>query len=82
MLDKKPISNLCDELDLQPTVFHPWQMEFFENGGVCLRAEGAPEPLRRARADYVPEEEAQTNDEVLAELMAEHAALKKEIGEL
>ena len=27
-----PISELCDQLGLQPTVFCRWQKEFFENG--------------------------------------------------
>src|ERR1700689_2632751 len=31
LLDKEPISKLCDELGLQPTVFYRWQKEFFEN---------------------------------------------------
>ena len=39
LLEKEPISKLCDELGLQPTVFYSWQKEFFENGGCCLRAE-------------------------------------------
>jgi transposase len=30
LLDKEPISKLCDELGLQPTNFY--QKEFFENG--------------------------------------------------
>lgn len=32
LLDKKPISKLCDDLGSQPTVFHRWQNEFVENG--------------------------------------------------
>jgi hypothetical protein len=32
LLDKVPVSNLCEELGLQPTVFYRWQKEFFENG--------------------------------------------------
>ena len=32
LLEKEPISKLCDELGLQPTVFYRWQKEFFENG--------------------------------------------------
>ncbi len=32
LLDKEPISKLCDELGLQFTVFYRWQIEFFENG--------------------------------------------------
>ncbi len=31
LLDKEPISKLCDELRLQTTVFYRWQKEFFEN---------------------------------------------------
>ena len=30
LLDKVPVSDLCDELGLQPTVFYRWQKEFFE----------------------------------------------------
>ena len=32
-----PITDLCDELGLQPTVFYRWQKEFFENGGEAAR---------------------------------------------
>jgi hypothetical protein len=32
LLEKEPISKLCDELGLQPTVFHRWQKQVFENG--------------------------------------------------
>jgi len=32
LLDKVPVSDLCEELGLQPTVFYRWQKEFF----VCL----------------------------------------------
>ena len=32
LLEKEPISKLCDEMGLQPTVFYRWQKEFFENG--------------------------------------------------
>jgi transposase-like protein len=36
LLDKEPISKLCDELGLQPTVFYRWQKEFFENGAAAF----------------------------------------------
>ena len=44
LLDKEPISNLCDELGLQPTVFYRWQKEFFENGAAASRAPAGTEP--------------------------------------
>ena len=35
-----PISDLCDELGLQPTVFYRWQKEFFENGAAAFQQRG------------------------------------------
>ena len=82
LLEQEPVSKLCDELGLQPTVFYRWQKEFFENGAAAFQA--------KARSDHQAEQERieflqkkiQRKDEVLAELMAEHIALKKELGEL
>ena len=32
LLDKVPVSDLCDELDIYPNQFYDWLKEFFENG--------------------------------------------------
>ena len=37
-----PISDLCDERGLQPTVFYRWQKEFFENGAAAFNKGDAP----------------------------------------
>lgn len=82
MLDKEPISKLCAELGLQPTVFYRWQKEFFENGASAFQQKRpANHSVEQERIGYL-EKKIQTKGEVLAELMAEHVALKKEIGEL
>ena len=48
----------------------------------CLSAESAVNrSAEQERIDYL-EKKIQTKDEVLAELMAEHVALKKALGEL
>ena len=39
LLEKEPISKLCDEVGLQPTVFYRWQKEFFENGAAAVEQE-------------------------------------------
>ena len=36
LLEKEPISQLCDEMGLQPTVFYRWQKEFFKNGAAAF----------------------------------------------
>ena len=51
LLEKEPISKLCDELGLQPTVFYRWQKEFFENGAAAFEQKEANQPFRRAGAD-------------------------------
>jgi transposase-like protein len=42
LLDKEPISKLCDELGLQPTFFYRWQKEFFENGAAAFEQKARP----------------------------------------
>jgi transposase len=84
LLEREPIAKLCDELGLQPTVFYRWQKEFFENGAAAFQQKAGPNhSAEPERIDYLGlEKKIQTKDEVLAELMAEHVALKKSLGEL
>ena len=81
-LDKVPISDLCDELGLYPNQVYGWLKEFFENGAAVFQGKGRLHPpAEQQRIDFL-EKKIQTKDEVLAELMAEHIALKKSLGEL
>ena len=82
LLDKVPVSALCEELGLQPTVFYRWQKEFFENGAAAFQTTERPRRQaeeKQKRIEFL-EKKVQTKDEVLAELMAEHIALKKALG--
>ena len=81
-MDKEPVSSLCDELKLQPTVLYRWQKEFFENGPAAFQHQSrSNHQAEQERIQYL-EKKIQTKDEVLAELMAQHIALKKSLGEL
>ena len=42
LLEKEPISKLCDEVGLQPTVFYRWQKKFFENGAAAFEQKVRP----------------------------------------
>ena len=82
LLEQEPISKLCDELGLQPTVLYRWQKEFFENGAAAFQAKArSDQQAEKERIEFL-EKKIQRKDEVLAELMSEHIALKKELGEL
>ena len=82
LLEKEPISKLCDELGLQPTVFYRWQKELFENGAAAFQTKGRSDHQAEEERIAYLEKKIQRKDEVLAELMGEHIALKKELGEL
>jgi len=81
-LEKAPVSDLCEETGIHPTLFYRWQKEFFENGAAASQGKArSNQPAERERIQYL-EKKIQRKDEVLAELMAEHMALKKTLGEL
>ena len=82
LLEGVPVSTICDQLDIAPTLFYRWQKEFFENGAAAFQQKARPNhSAEQERISYL-EKKIQTKDEVLAELMAEHVALKKTLGEL
>ena len=82
LLEQEPVSKLCDELGLQPTVFYRWQKEFFENGAAAFQKQTRTKAKAEQERIAYLEQKVRTKDEVLAELMAEHVALKKSLGEL
>ena len=84
LVEQVPISELCDKQGLPPTAFYRWQKEFFENGAAAFQAQERPHRQVEEKQKRIAflEKKVQTKDEVLAELMAEHIALKKSLGEL
>ena len=42
LVDKVPVSELCEELGLRPTMFYRWQKELFENGAAAFQSQGRP----------------------------------------
>ena len=81
LLEKVPISELCDKQGLQPTVFYRWQKQFFENGAAAFQQKSQPNHSAEQERIVYLERKIHTKDD-LAELMAEHVALKKALGEL
>ena len=82
LLDKVPVSELCEEYGIQPTVFYRWQKQLFE-GAAALFERQTPRKDRRSEAKVQAlTAKLQKKDEVLAELMEEHVALKKSLGEI
>ena len=81
LVEHVPVSDLCDQYHLQPTVFYHWQKQFFENGAAAFAKDKEP---KRKETQHIEQLEAKLRKkhEVLSELMEEHVKLKKELGEL
>ena len=76
-----PVSKICDENQLQPTVFYRWQRQFFENGAAVFQNDQDREAARLKKKIASLEEKVAKKNEVLGELMEEHLTLKKNLGE-
>ena len=82
LVDQIPVSDLCDEYQLQPTVFYRWQKEFFENGAAAFEKRNSRKKTAEEKRITQLEAKLQTKNEVLSELLEEHVQLKKDLGEL
>jgi transposase len=84
LLDKVPVSDLCDELDIYPNQFYDWLKKFFDNGHLAFangrKAKGL-EDAQQAKIQHLEAKLVRKN-EVMAELMEDHTLLKKTLGEL
>ena len=83
LIDHVPVSDLCDEYQLSPTLFYALAEAVLRERRRGLRAQ---ERLGRAgdilRTIAALRDKLQRKNEVVAELMEEHIQLKKELGEL
>ena len=83
LVEKVPVSDLCDELGIAPNLFYRWQKEFFDNGHAAFdngRKAKAVEDVKDKQIGQL-QAKLQRKNEVLGELMEEHVRLKKELGE-
>ncbi len=82
LLEDKPISEICEENKLQPSVYYRWQKQFFEQGTAAFRSASSEKRQVSQLKQQVAtlKGKLQTKNEVLSELMEEHALLKKKIG--
>jgi len=80
LIDKRPLSELCEQYGIAPTQFYQWQKLFFENGAAAF------EPKKAGR-EYDLENQVKQlgkklgrKDEVIAELVEHNIDLKKKHG--
>ena len=82
LLDGVALSEVCEKHRLAPSIFYRWQKQFFENGAVAFERRSDKRQRREEERIARLEAKIRKKDEVLGELMEEHIALKKALGEL
>jgi transposase-like protein len=91
LADKIPVSDLCDEYKIQPSMFYAWQRQalaglesFFEEIRGGKRASSARDRELARFQEKIDGLEARITrkDTVIAEISEEHITLKKSLGEI
>jgi transposase-like protein len=85
LVEKRPISDVCDECGIRPTQFYQWQKTLFEGGSAAF--DKGHDSLQQRRCHNLEqkisrlESKLAGKDEVIAEIMASHVQLKKSLGQ-
>jgi transposase len=84
LLENVPVSTICDQLGIAPTLFYRWQKELFDNCHVVFENGRKAKAVDDAKDTKIQQLEAKLTrkNEVMAELMEAHTELKKSLGEL
>ncbi len=86
LIEKEPVSDICDRHGLAPNVFYRWQKMFFENGAAAFAqsdVRGTDNGVKKLERHIAQLKSKLANkDEVIAEIMASHVQLKKNLGEV
>jgi transposase len=85
LVDKVPVSDLCDEYKIQPSMLYTWQKAILEHAARAFdaTAERGRSGREAELAKRVEQLEAKLarKDSIIAEISGEYVALKKELGE-
>jgi transposase-like protein len=85
LVDKVPISDLCDEYGIKPNQIYAWQKILFDHAQTAFQQAGGRAACKvSAQEEKIVrlENKLQQKNEVIAELMEENVRSKKANGEL
>jgi transposase len=67
LIDRVPVSDLCDEYRLSPTLFYLWQKLFFENGASAFQRKADTAEQAHLRTIAALREKLRRKNEVVSE---------------
>lgn len=80
LIEKTPVSDLCDKHGLKPTLFYRWQKELLENMASLFERQSGSESSALRRENEALRQKLAHKDEVIAEIMEDFLAVKKTRG--
>lgn len=83
LVEKVPVSDLCDQHKIHVNTFYHWLKVFFENAAAAFEANSKPKAVADVKDRKIEQLEAKLarKNEVVAELLEAHTTLKKSLGE-
>lgn len=84
LADKVAVSDLADELDIQPSQIHAWVKQVLDQAEKAFERSGGGRRAEQAKSSQIDrlQEKLARKNEVIAELMEENVREKKANGEL
>ena len=82
LLDKRPLSEVCEQYGIAPTQFYQWQKMFFENGATAFETKKAGREYELENNVKQLAKKLVKKDEVIAELVEHNIDLKKKHGQV
>lgn len=82
LVEKVPVSDLCEQNQLHVNTFYHWLKMFFENGVAAFESGVKTKSATDAKDKKIEQLEAAIarKNEVMAELLEAHTTLKKSLG--
>lgn len=83
LVERRPISEICQQEDIQPSLFYYWQRIFFEHGAAAFERAGQSPKAVSEQQKTIAKLEARLvrKDYVIATVTEELVRTKKELGE-
>ena len=81
LVEKRPVSDICDAYDIHPSVYYRWQKQFFEGGEKAFAPTNEKQVVKQLKQEIDQlEAKLRRKDAVLGEVMEEYVTLKKRNG--
>ena len=79
--EKKPVSEVCNEAAIQPSLFYTWQRELLAGAHTVFSTRRAPSRENELEAKISRlEARVALKDQIIAEVTEEYVTLKKKLG--